>query len=139
MRNFPTANEIYSKVEPVADFNWNEFEEGIESYSKEEKADLSYKYASTISELNENEVIEGKVVDITKRSIVVNIGYKSEGVLGASEFRYNEDLKVNDMVEVYVESKEDKNGQLVLSHRKARSLTAWNKVNEALEQEIIVN
>ena len=139
VRNFPTANEIYSKVEPVADFNWNEFEEGIESYSKEEKADLSDKYAATISELNENEVIEGKVVDITKRSIVVNIGYKSEGVLGASEFRYNEDLKVNDMVEVYVESKEDKNGQLVLSHRKARALTAWNKVNEALEQEIIVN
>jgi len=139
VRNFPTATEIYSKVEPVADFNWNEFEEGIETYSKEEKADLSNKYAATISELNENEVIEGKVVDITKRSIVVNIGYKSEGVLGASEFRYNEDLKVNDMVEVYVESKEDKNGQLVLSHRKARALTAWNKVNEALEQEIIVN
>src|SRR6056297_3327487 len=95
-------------------------------------------YDQTLSTITENEVIDGTVVSMTKREVVINIGYKSEGVVSLNEFRYNPDLKVGDKVEVYVESQEDKDGQLVLSHKKARALRSWDRVNEALEKDEII-
>src|SRR6056297_512231 len=95
-------------------------------------------YDQTLSTITENEVIDGTVVSMTKREVVINIGYKSEGVVSLNEFRYNPDLKVGDKVEVYVESQEDKDGQLVLSHKKARALRSWDRVNQALEKDEII-
>src|SRR6056297_4281047 len=95
-------------------------------------------YDQTLSTITENEVIDGTVVSMTKREVVINIGYKSEGVVSLNEFRYNPDLKVGDKVEVYVESQEDKDGQLVLSHKKERALRSWDRVNEALEKDEII-
>ena len=138
-RTFASAQERYSVVKPIEDFNWNKLEDGIDAYDEDERNSLSADYESTLTEIGEHEIVNGVVVAKTKREVVVNIGYKSEGVLSISEFRYNPDLAVKDTVEVYVESKEDKNGQLILSHNKARALTAWNKVNDALESEQIVN
>merc|ERR1711988_530703 len=118
------------------DFDWEALEQ--KGYSTKDKEALAKVYDETLKTIEENEVVEGEVVAKTNREVVVNIGFKSEAVIPVSEFRYNPDLKVGDKVEVYVESREDKNGQLVLSHKKARALKAWDRVNEALEtQEII--
>ncbi len=127
VKNYPTAQD------------WNALEEGIEGYQADEIEKMSSEYSDTLTQINEHEIMNGTVVDKNKRMVVVNIGYKSEGIISTGEFRYNSDLAIGDSVEVYVESKEDKNGQLVLSHNKARALTAWNKVNDALESEAIVN
>jgi small subunit ribosomal protein S1 len=121
------------------EFDWDQYESGKKS--KEivaETAKLTDIYDKTLSTINENEVVDGYVVAITKREVVVNIGYKSDSIISINEFRYNPDLKIGDTVEVYVESQEDKNGQLVLSHRRARSQKSWERVNKALEQDEII-
>ncbi len=119
------------------EFDWESFEKETDLYggSKEHFAEL---YDKTLSTVAENEVVEGTVIAMNKREVVVNIGYKSEGVVSLNEFRYNPDLKVGDKVEVYVESQEDKKGQLILSHKKARALRSWDRVNEAYEKDEII-
>jgi small subunit ribosomal protein S1 len=118
-------------------FDWNAFEN--ETDYGADKKQVEEMYDQTLSKIVENEVVEGTVTAITKREVLVNIGYKSEGVIPAPEFRYNPDLKVGDKVEVYVESAEDKRGQLALSHKKARSLKSWDRVNEAFEKDEVVS
>ena len=123
-------------VQPLEDFNWEEFENG--SSANVGKQDLEKAYDETLNKIQEHQVVEGTVIALDKKEVVVNIGYKSDGIIPASEFRYNPDLKVGDKVEVYVENQEDKKGQLVLSHRKARLNKSWDEVNEALENEEII-
>ena len=118
-------------------FDWNAFEQDLGVYDQP-KEQISEAYDRTLSNINVGEVVEGTVTAITKREVLVNIGYKSEGVISISEFRYNPDLQVGDTVEVYVDSAEDKNGQLALSHKKARQLKSWDRVNEALEKDEII-
>ncbi|MBQ1797542.1 MAG: 30S ribosomal protein S1 [Prevotella sp.] len=123
-------------VQPLEDFNWEEFENGTSaSISKEE---LQKAYDETLNKVSEHQVVDGKVISVDKKEVVVNIGYKSDGIISASEFRYNPDLKVGDIVEVYVENQEDKKGQLILSHRKARLSKSWERVNSALENEEVI-
>ena len=118
-------------------FDWEAFEGG-DVYGGAEKDQIRAEYEKTLSKIVENEVVEGEVTAINKREVVVTIGGKSEGVIPATDFRYNPDLKVGDKVEVYVESAEDKKGQLVLSHKKARALKSWDRVNEAYENDEVV-
>ena len=123
-------------VQPLDDFNWDEFENG--SSASVNKADQEKAYDETLNKVTDNQVVEGTVISIDKKEVIVNIGYKSDGIIPAAEFRYNPDLKVGDKVEVYVESQEDKKGQLVLSHKKARLSKSWDRINEALEKEEII-
>ncbi len=118
-------------------FDWSAFENDLGVYSQP-KEEIAAAYDKTLSNVNVGEVVEGTVTGITKREVLVNIGYKSEGVISVAEFRYNPDLKVGDTIEAYVESAEDKNGQLALSHKKARQLKSWDRVNEALEKDEII-
>ena len=107
----------------MADFNWEEYENGtVANVSKEE---LDKAYDETLNKVSEHQVVDGTVISVDKKEVVVNIGYKSDGIIPASEFRYNPDLKAGDTVEVYVENAEDKKGQLVLSHKKARLSKSW--------------
>ncbi|SFO73502.1 SSU ribosomal protein S1P [Prevotella sp. tf2-5] len=120
----------------MQDFDWEQFENGMAvNVSKEE---LDKAYDETLNKVSEHQVVDGKVISVDKKEVVVNIGYKSDGIIPASEFRYNPDLKVGDTVEVYVENAEDKKGQLVLSHKKARLSKSWDRVNAALDNEEIV-
>lgn len=141
----PVAEEAPETVaeETVAEepkeFDWEEFEYGLKAKSKEEREALANLYENTIISIDEHTVTEGTVINLTDREAIVDIGYKSEGVISLNEFRYNQDLKVGDKVEVLVDKQEDKDGQLVLSHRKARSIKAWDRVNEAHDKEEIVN
>ena len=129
-------SELTKNVQPLADFDWNQFENGTTvNVSKE---DLDKAYDETLNKVSEHQVVEGTVISADKKEVVVNIGYKSDGIIPASEFRYNPDLKVGDVVEVYVENAEDKNGQLILSHKKARLSKSWERVNAALENEEII-
>jgi len=129
-------SELTKNVKPLEDFNWEEFENGtVASVSKEE---LDKAYDETLNKVADHQVVDGKVISVDKKEVVVNIGYKSDGIIPASEFRYNPDLKIGDTVEVYVESAEDKKGQLILSHKKARLSKAWDRVNAALEAEEVV-
>ena len=128
---------INANVSPE-EFDWSSLDKKTELYPEEEQKELEEIYNETLSTIVENEVIDGKVVSITKREVIVNIGYKSEGVISANEFRYRDDLKVGDEVEVLVETQEDANGQLIVSHKKARLLRAWDRVNEALESAEII-
>ncbi|MBO7511256.1 MAG: S1 RNA-binding domain-containing protein, partial [Bacteroidales bacterium] len=130
------AKAVSNKSVAPEDFDWDAFE-NEESYGGDKKA-VEEQYAQTLSRVQEGEVVEGTVTAITKREVVVNIGYKSEGVIMAPEFRYNADLKVGDKVEVFVESTEDKKGQLILSHKKARQLRSWDMVNDAFNKDEIV-
>ena len=123
-------------VQPLAEFNWNEFENG--SPVEVSKITLEKAYDETLNKVSEHQVVEGKIISIDKKEIIINIGYKSDGVIPASEFRYDPDLKVGDTVEVYIESQEDKKGQLILSHKKARLSKSWDKINEALENDEII-
>ncbi|WP_418561187.1 30S ribosomal protein S1, partial [Rikenella microfusus] len=123
---------------PVDQFNWEAFETEAGLYGGESKEQIAKEYDQTLSNIQAGEVMEGTVTAIDKREVLVNIGFKSEGVIPSSEFRYNPDLKVGDKVEVYVESAEDKKGQLILSHKKARQLRSWDRVNEALEKDEII-
>lgn len=129
--------ENLKNIAPLAEFDWDAFEDGTvestQSHDEQEKA-----YEGTLGRVNENEVVDGTVISIGKREVVVNIGYKSDGIIPVSEFRYNPDLKVGDTVEVYVENQEDKRGQLVLSHKKARAAKSWERVNAALESKEII-
>ena len=128
MENIKVANE---------NFDWAAFESesGLYPVSKEE---IAAQYDNTMSNIAVGETVEGTVTEVNKREVIVNIGYKSEGVIAASEFRYNSELQVGEKVEVYVESVEDKGGQLILSHKKARQLKSWDRVNEALEKDEII-
>ncbi len=129
-------SELTKNVQPLQDFNWDEFENGtVANVSKEE---LDKAYDETLNKVADHQVVEGKVVSVDKKEVIVNIGYKSDGIIPATEFRYNPDLKAGDVVEVYVESAEDKKGQLILSHKKARLSQAWDRVNQALEEQQII-
>src|SRR5574344_471782 len=123
-------------VQPQADFDWDEFENGtVANASKEE---MQKAYDQTLNNIQEHQVVEGTIISIDKKEVVVNVGYKSDGLIHAAEFRYNPELKVGDKVEVYVESQEDKKGQLILSHKKARLAKSWDRVNEALESQEVI-
>lgn len=125
-------------IKPSLDnFDWDGYEKD-ELYSSDDKVKYLGMYDETLSTVVENEVVDGTVIAMNKREVVVNIGYKSEGVVSLNEFRYDPDLKVGDKVEVYVESQEDKKGQLVLSHKKARALRSWDRVNSALEKDEVI-
>ena len=129
-------SELTKSVQPLADFNWDEFENGSQAGVSKEEQDKAYN--ETLNKVVEHQVTEGTVISVDKKEVIVNIGYKSDGIISASEFRYNPDLKVGDKVEVYVENQEDKKGQLILSHKKARQSKSWERVNAALESEEIV-
>ena len=124
------------RMQGTAEFDWDAL--ALDGYSKADRAELSDRYEDTLSSIAEREVIQGTVVAMNKREVVINIGSKSEGVLPTSEFRYNPDLKVGDPVEVYVETLEDKYGQLVISHKIARMHTAWERVNDVLKTGEII-
>ena len=132
MSNF---NDI-KNIQPLSDFNWDEFENGTSTGASKE--DLEKAYDETLNKIQEHEVVEGTVISVDKKEVVVNIGYKSDGIIPASEFRYNPELKVGDKVEVYVEDQEDKKGQLVLSHKKARLSKSWELINKALDNDEII-
>ena len=132
MSNF---NDI-KNIQPLSDFNWDEFENGTSTGTSKE--DLEKAYDETLNKIQEHEVVEGTVISVDKKEVVVNIGYKSDGIIPASEFRYNPELKVGDKVEVYVEDQEDKKGQLVLSHKKARLSKSWELINKALDNDEII-
>ncbi|MDX9697679.1 MAG: 30S ribosomal protein S1 [Bacteroidales bacterium] len=123
---------------PSADFDWENTRNDGGFYPQSKYVEYEKQYDQTLSTIAENEVIDGTVVSLNKREVVINIGYKSEGVVSLNEFRYNPKLKVGDKVEVYVETQEDKDGQLILSHKKARALRSWDRVNEALEKDEII-
>lgn len=126
-----------ASVHPEADFDWDAYEKG-DILSAQEKENLKNVYDNTLNAIKDKEVVEGTVISINKREVVVNVGYKSDGVVSMSEFRYNPDLAVGDKVEVYIESQEDKKGQLILSHKQARATRSWDRVNAALESQEIV-
>ena len=129
--------ENLKHIEPLSDFVWDAFENGTVT-STDSKEEQEKAYDSTLGRVNENEVVEGTVISINKREVVVNIGYKSDGIIPVSEFRYNPELKVGDLVEVYIENQEDKRGQRVLSHKKARASKSWERVNAALESKEVI-
>ncbi len=122
---------------PVADFDWEAFEKG-ESHGAKSREELTKTYDESLGQVKSQEVIEGTIIALNKREAVVNIGYKSDGIIPVSEFRYNPDVKIGDTVEVFIENQEDKKGQLILSHRKARAARAWDRVNQALENDEII-
>jgi small subunit ribosomal protein S1 len=119
-----------------ADFDWEALQ--LDGYSKVQRSEMSDRYEKTLTSINEKEVIQGTVAMLNKKEVIVNIGYKSEGVVAANEFRYNPDLKVGDTVDVYVECREDKTGQLIVSHRTARMHSAWIRVNDVLRSGEII-
>ena len=129
-------SELTKNVKPLDDFNWEEFENGTSANISKEELDKAYD--ETLNKVADHQVVDGKVISVDKKEVVVNIGYKSDGIIPASEFRYNPDLKIGDVVEVYVESAEDKKGQLILSHKKARLSKSWDRVNAALDAEEVV-
>ena len=120
----------------TADFDWEALQ--LDGYNQIQRSEMSDRYEKTLTSINEREVIQGTVVLITKKEVIINIGYKSEGVVAANEFRYNADLKIGDLVDVYVECREDKTGQLVVSHKTARMHSAWLRVNDVLRTGEII-
>lgn len=125
------------KNTPIEDFDWDAYEKG-ETAGDLSREDLINTYNETLNTVKDKEVVEGTVISINKREVVVNIGYKSDGIIPITEFRYNPDLKVGDMVEVFIENQEDKKGQLILSHKKACASRSWNRVKEAMEKDEII-
>ncbi len=124
-------------VAPIEYFDWAAYAEG-DAYSKQQRDQLTESYGNTLSKINDKEVVIGTVTSLNKREVVVNIGYKSDGIVSMNEFRYNPELKVGDEVEVYIESQEDSKGQLLLSHKKARASRSWERVNAAMENNEII-
>jgi small subunit ribosomal protein S1 len=122
----------------LENFDWSTIGKKQTNYTKEERQKMEEMFEKTLTTINERECVEGTVVSITSKDVVVNIGYKSDGVVPASEFRYNNDLKIGDKVEVYIEKTESKDGQLLLSHKQARSLKSWDRVNEALKNDEVI-
>lgn len=138
----PATEKKEENVAPAAagqddDFDWDAYANDA-VMDESEREELTRKYAETLSKVEEKEVVEGTVISMNRREVVVNIGYKSDGVIPLNEFRYNPDLKVGDKVEVYVEAQEDKKGQLTLSHRQALALRSWDRVNEALDKDEVI-
>ena len=125
------------KNSPIEDFDWDAFEKG-ETPNEKSREDLEKTYDESLGSFKDKEVAEGTVISINKREVVVNIGAKSDGIIPFNEFRYNPDLKVGDKVEVFIENQEDKKGQLVLSHKKARAAKSWDRVNEALANDEVI-
>jgi small subunit ribosomal protein S1 len=123
---------------PTGDFDWDALNTEDDGFSAEERAKLEELYAANLTLIEDKQVVSGSVVTVGKKEVVVNIGYKSEGIISASEFRYNPDLKPGDTVAVFVEKQEDSNGQLVVSHRTARVYEAWGKINEAKDEDLII-
>ena len=134
----PAETFTTAEINPLEDFDWSTFGKKQDVYKADEKENLENVYNETLTSIADHEVIDGTVVAKNKKEVVVNIGYKSEGVIPTSEFRYNPDLAIGEKVEVYVESTEDRNGILQLSHKKARSLRAWDRVNDAMETSEII-
>jgi len=144
----PKAEEAKAEVEaPKAEakstepieFDWDAADEDVDIYTKEDRKKFEDLYNGTLKSINEQSVVDGTVMGLNSREVVVNIGFKSDGVVSRGELRYKEDLKVGDIIPVYVESQEDVQGQLVLSHRKARTLRSWDQVNEAMEKDEVIN
>ena len=125
------------KNSPIEDFDWEAYERG-ETQGEKSHEELEKTYDESLNTIKDKEVTEGTVIAINKREVVVNIGYKSDGIIPLNEFRYNPDLKIGDNVEVFIENQEDKKGQLILSHRKARVAKSWDRVNEALENDEVI-
>ena len=125
------------KNSPIADFDWDAYENG-DTKSEKSREELTKTYDESLNTVKDKDVIEGTIIALNKREAVVNIGYKSDGIIPMNEFRYNPDLKVGDTVEVFIENQEDKKGQLILSHRKARAARSWERINEALEKDEII-
>ena len=121
----------------VEDFDWDAFENG-DTHAGKSREELTKTYDESLNTVKDKEVIEGTIIALNKREAVVNIGYKSDGIIPFNEFRYNPDIKVGDKVEVFIENQEDKKGQLILSHRKARAARSWDRINEALEKDEII-
>jgi len=124
-------------VAPLPDFDWEAFEQGDSNAGVSREAQIEA-YEGSLNKVSDHDVVDGTVISMNKREVVVNIGFKSDGIIPMSEFRYNPDLKVGDTVEVYIENQEDKKGQLILSHKKARASRSWDRVNEALNNEEII-
>ena len=125
------------KNSPIADFDWDAFENG-ETQGAKSREELTKTYDESLNTVKDKDVIEGTIIALNKREAVVNIGYKSDGIIPMNEFRYNPDIKIGDTVEVFIENQEDKKGQLILSHRKARAARAWVRINEALENDEVI-
>ncbi len=130
-------NQLTKNVAPQADFDWDAYANG-EIISAEEKANQADLYQNTLNLVKDKEVMMGTIISMNKREVVVNIGFKSDGIIPMSEFRYNPDLKVGDQVEVFIENQEDKKGQLILSHKAARATRSWDRVNEAFDNGEII-
>ena len=128
--------ENYKNIQPLSEFDWDAFEKGtVEGGENQQEQEQEASYNKTLGNVTENDVVEGTVISINKREVVVSIGFKSDGIVPVSEFRYNPELQVGDKVEVYIENQEDKKGQLVLSHKKARLSKAWDRINQALQDK----
>ena len=125
------------EIQPLEDFNWESYADSA-AVAETEKKEIEQAYDKTLNQVNDHEVVEGTVISVNKREVMVDIGYKSDGVISANEFRYDPDLKPGDKVEVYIEKGEDKKGQLILSHRKARAKQGWDRVNKAMEDKEVV-
>ena len=125
------------KNSPIEDFDWEAYAKG-ETFGEKSQEELVKTYDESLNTIKDKDVTEGTVIALNKREVVVNIGYKSDGIIPFNEFRYNPDLKVGDVVEVFIENQEDKKGQLLLSHRKARAAKSWDRVNAALEADEII-
>jgi small subunit ribosomal protein S1 len=142
VENSPVVAESKPSKTPsaasVQDFDWDSVGKKSSNYSVAERSRLESLYEKSLSSVTEHEVVDGTIVALTTKDAVVNIGYKSDGIVPLSELRYNPDIKIGDHIEVYIESKEDKGGQLLLSHKKARSLKSWDRVNDALENDEII-
>ncbi len=134
----PVKAERMTSPEEDKDFDWEIYEMGSVEYTDDVRKQLEKDYETALSTIDSEQVLDGAVVSITDREVIVNINYKSDGIISRNEFRYNEDLKVGDSVEILVEKKEDKKGQLILSHKKARVLRSWERVNEAHDNDIIL-
>ncbi|MEY8605301.1 30S ribosomal protein S1 [Muribaculaceae bacterium Isolate-042 (Harlan)] len=125
------------KTSPIEDFDWEAYEKGEQKGTKS-REELTKTYDESLNTVKDKEVIEGTIIALNKREAVVNIGYKSDGIIPVNEFRYNPDIKVGDTVEVFIENQEDKKGQLILSHRKARMSRSWERINQALENDEVI-
>ena len=125
------------KNSPIEDFDWDAYEKG-ETVGAKSREELTKTYDESLNTVKDKDVIEGTIIALNKREAVVNIGYKSDGIIPVNEFRYNPEIKVGDVVEVFIENQEDKKGQLIISHKKARASRSWDRGNEALENDEII-
>ncbi len=139
MNQKSSSSRLIQRSEPSgADFDWDNIGKSADIYKDTDREQFEKMYDQTLSSIVEHEVVKGKIIGLTNKEVVVNIGFKSDGLIPLSEFRHMPDLKIGDEVEVYVETQEDKNGQLVLSHKKARALKSWENVNNALERDEVI-